>query len=283
MIEGKAGPLAEWVGNGQAGMLSVVVPAHNEAGNLIGTVSALVEALDAAAITHEIVVVNDHSTDDTAAEGRVLEASFPSVRCVENRLPNGFGFAVRYGLSEMRGEAVAVVMADGSDAPGDVVRYWYKLQEGYDCVFGSRFIRGGGVVDYPLHKLLLNRIANSVLQTLFLHGLNDTTNAFKCYRREVIAGVQPILSNHFNLTIELPLKAVIRGYSFAVIPISWQNRKVGLSKLRIREMGSRYAFIMLYCLVERSLSRGDYRRRPDRRDDPATSAEEFLPPANQQK
>jgi dolichol-phosphate mannosyltransferase len=282
MIEAKAGPLAEWVENGQAGMLSVVVPAHNEAGNLIGTVSALVEALEAASIAHEIIVVNDHSTDDTAAEGRVLEASFPSVRCVENRLPNGFGFAVRYGLSEMRGEAVSVVMADGSDAPDDVVRYWHKLQEGYDCVFGSRFMRGGGVVDYPFHKLLLNRVANTVIQLLFLHGLNDTTNAFKCYRREVIAGLQPILSNHFNLTIELPLKALIRGYSFAVIPITWKNRKVGLSKLKIREMGSRYTFIMLYCLIERSLSRGDYRRRSDL-SDTAAGAEGYAPPLSQPK
>jgi dolichol-phosphate mannosyltransferase len=115
--------------------------------------------------------------------------------------------------------------------------------------------------------------------------LNDTTNAFKCYRREVVAGLQPILSNHFNLTIELPLKAVIRGYSFAVIPITWKNRKFGISKLKIREMGSRYTFIMLYCLIERSLSRGDYRRRSGLGDAAASAAgaEGYRPPLNQQK
>jgi len=179
-------------------------------------------------------------------------------------LPNGFGFAVRYGLSQMRGEAAAIVMADGSDAPEDVVRYWRKLQDGYDCVFGSRFMRDAQVIDYPIHKLVLNRIANIVVQLLFFHGLNDTTNAFKCYRREVIAGIQPLLSSHFNLTIEMPLKAVIRGFSYAIVPIGWKNRKVGISKLKIREMGSRYIFIMLYCLLEKSLSRGDYRRQPKR-------------------
>ena len=273
MIEHGIDTLAYWVGSGVAGMLSVVIPARNEQGNLDTTVAALIHALDEANIVHEIVLVNDHSTDGTAAEARALEQRFPTFRCVDNRLPNGFGLAVRYGLSEMRGEAVAVVMADGSDAPEDVVRYWRKLQEGYDCVFGSRFIRGAQVIDYPIHKLILNRIANAVVQALFFHGLNDTTNAFKCYRREVIAGIHPILSNHFNLTVELPLKAVIRGYSYAVIPISWRNRKIGLSKLKIREMGSRYTFIMLYCLLEKSLSRGDYRRGSDmRRDEAASSA-----------
>jgi dolichol-phosphate mannosyltransferase len=72
--------------------------------------------------------------------------------------------------------------------------------------------------------------------------------------------VQPLLSNHFNLTVEIPLKAIVRGHSYAVIPISWRNRTEGTSKLSLKEMGSRYAFIVLYVLLERHLSRGDYRR-----------------------
>ena len=150
---------------------------------------------------------------------------------------------------------------DGSDAPADLIKCYRKLGEGYDCVFGSRFIDGSEVIDYPIHKLILNRLANLLIRILFQQRFNDFTNAFKLYRREVIAGLQPILSHHFNLTVELPLKALIRGYSFAVVPISWQNRKAGISKLNIREMGSRYLFIVLYCLIEKQLSRGDYRRR----------------------
>jgi dolichol-phosphate mannosyltransferase len=151
-------------------------------------------------------------------------------------------------------------MADGCDDPKDVVASYRKLMEGYDCVFGSRFMRQSRVVGYPTHKLIINRLANTFVRVLFGIALNDTTNAFKCYRREVIAGVQPILSHHFNLTVELPLKAIIRGYSYAVIPISWTERRTGISKLKIREMGGRYLFIVLYCLLERLLSRGDYRR-----------------------
>lgn len=244
-------------------MLSVVIPAHNEADNLRTTIPLLVAALEKASIHHEILVVNDSSIDGTRDTLVELCARYPSLRFVDNTPPNGFGFAVRRGLAEFRGDAVAIVMADGSDDPLDVAAFHAKLHEGYDCVFGSRFIAGGRTIDYPVIKMVLNRLANTFIRVLFQQRYNDFTNAFKCYRREVIAGVEPILSHHFNLTVELPLKAVIRGYSFAVVPNSWRNRTAGISKLRIREMGSRYLFIVLYCLIERMLSRGDYRR--DRR------------------
>jgi dolichol-phosphate mannosyltransferase len=250
-----------WVAAGIPGMLSVVIPAHNERDNLRPTISSLAAALEGAGIAHEILVVNDHSSDDSAAELVVLAREFPALRHIVNEGSGGFGLAVRAGLEAFRGDRVAIVMADSSDDPADVVRFHRKLDEGYDCVFGTRFARGGTVVDYPPHKLVLNRLTNWAIRFLFRLRTNDTTNAFKCYRREVIAGVQPILSQHFNLTVELPLKAIIRGYSYAVVPNAWYNRKVGLSKLRIREMGSRYLFIILYCLIERHLSRGDYRRQ----------------------
>lgn len=73
-----------------------------------------------------------------------------------------------------------------------------------------------------------------------------------------IRGIQPIISHHFNITVELPLKAIIRGYSFTTIPITWENRKHGMSKLKIKEMGSRYLFIILYLWLEKYLSKGDY-------------------------
>ncbi|MBF0129062.1 MAG: glycosyltransferase family 2 protein [Alphaproteobacteria bacterium] len=252
---------SRWVDEGVAGLLSIIIPARNEEGNLRESVPAIVSALDAAGILHEIVVINDNSSDGTEAELIDLEQRHPTLRHVNNPPPNGFGLAVRRGLAEFRGEAVMVVMADGSDSPSDMVAYWRKLQEGYDCVFGSRFIQGGAVHDYPPHKLVLNRLANTFIRLLFALKLNDTTNAFKCYRREVIAGIQPLLAHHFNLTVELPLKAIVRGYSHAVVPISWRNRKTGISKLKIREMSSRYLFIVLYCLLEKMLSCGDYKKK----------------------
>ena len=251
--------LAEWEAAGIPGMLSVVIPVHNEEGQLEETVRALADALRLAGIRYEILAVNGNSTDATERILTTLSAADIGLRYVNNAPPNGFGFAVRRGLAEFRGDAVAVVMADGSDDPEDLVAFYRKLESGYDCVFGSRFIRGARVSEYPKLKLVLNRLANFMIRSLFLLGYNDVTNAFKLYRRGAIAGIQPLLSHHFNLTVELPLKCIIRGYKYAVLPNSWKNRKEGVSKLRIKEMGSRYLFIILYCWLERVLSRGDYR------------------------
>lgn len=242
--------------------LSVVIPAHNEEGSLETTLWDLYGCLRAHRIPHEILVVNDNSTDGTARLLQRLRREIPTLRRVDNPPPNGFGFAVRRGLEEFCGDAVAVYMADGSDTPRDLVRFYETMREKeVDCVFGTRFHRNSRVVDYPLHKLLLNRLANTFINLLFGLGYNDVTNGFKLYRRCVIEGVQPLLSHHFNLTVELPLKAVVRGYSFAVVPNDWINRKTGISKLKIQEMGSRYLFIVLYCFLEKWLSRGDYHRR----------------------
>lgn len=240
--------------------LSVVIPAHNEEGCLEATVSSLIAKLRGDNIAHEILIVNDNSSDGTLDLCRELSEKFDSVRYVSNQLPNGFGFAVRYGLREFRGDVVAIVMADGSDDPQDLVAGFRKIEEGYDCAFGSRFMRGSQIVDYPAHKLVLNRLANWFIKAIFGIKYNDITNAFKLYRREVINGARPILSHHFNLTVELPLKAITRGFTYTVMPIRWYNRKAGISKLKIKEMGSRYLFIVLYVWLEKHLSMGDYRR-----------------------
>jgi dolichol-phosphate mannosyltransferase len=240
--------------------LSVVIPAHNEAEGIADTVTALAVTLTAERIPHEILVVDDASSDGTAAVVSEVSTRYPSVRCIRSHMPPGFGHAVRAGLDHYTGDAVAIFMADQSDEPSDLVRYHRVLMEGYDCAFGSRFVKGGRAQGYPLLKLAINRIVNLGIRLMFRHGYNDTTNAFKAYRREVIDNTRPLLSNHFNLTVELPLKAITRGHSFEVVPISWSNRRSGVSKLRLNEMGSRYMFIVLYVFFEHHLSRGDYRR-----------------------
>ena len=248
---------------GRRGMkLSVVIPAHNEVESIGATVRAVASELQAEQIPYEVVVVDDASSDGTGEAVRAIAASDPRVRCLRSPRSPGFGQAVRAGLDEYTGDAVAIVMADLSDSPKDLVGYYRVLEQGFDCAFGSRFVHGGRVSDYPRFKLALNRLVNLGIRALFRHGYNDTTNAFKAYRREVIDHIQPLLSNHFNLTVEMPLKAIVRGHSYAVVPISWTNRARGVSKLRLQEMGSRYLFIVLYVFLEHHLSRGDY-RRPD--------------------
>ena len=242
-------------------LLSVVIPARDEEGCIASTVEHLHLELRLNRISHEILVVDDGSSDRTADIVKELGPSIPEARLVTNGCPHGFGRAISFGLQQMRGDAVVIMMADESDDCRDVVRYWNKLNEGWDAVFGSRFMRGGGVIDYPWLKLRINRIANFFIRVLFGISLNDTTNAFKAYRASVIEGCQPLLSAHFNLTVEIPLKAIIRGYSWTMIPITWRNRRTGVAKLKIQEMGSRYLFICLYLWLEKYLSRGDYKRQ----------------------
>lgn len=245
-------------------VLSIVIPAQNEEGCIAATVEHLHVELRLQNVLHEIIVVDDGSTDSTWEILQRTMLNVQTLRPVQNRGPHGFGNAITLGFDHMQGDAVVVMMADESDDCRDVVRYWRTLNEGWDAVFGSRFARGGGVIDYPWTKFYLNRVANTFLRLLFHVPLNDFTNAFKAYRKTVIDGCRPFLSPHFNLTVELPLKTIVRGYSWTTMPITWRNRRSGISKLKIKEMGSRYLFITLYCWLEKHFSRGDYQRRPER-------------------
>lgn len=242
-------------------LLSIVLPARDEEGCICSTIEHLHLELRLQGVPHEIIAVDDGSTDCTWALLQNLQQSLPELKLVQNKGLHGFGRAIICGLDVMSGDAVVVMMADESDDCRDVVRYWEELNIGADCVFGSRFIKGGGTIDYPVVKMLLNRLANKFLQLLFGIKLNDTTNAFKAYRREVIEGCRPLIAPHFNLTVELPLKAIVRGFNWKVIPITWRNRRSGVAKLKIKEMGSRYLFICLYIWLEKYFSCGDYKKR----------------------
>jgi len=241
-------------------LLTVVIPARDEDGCICSTVQHLNLELRLQKVPHEIIVVDDGSSDHTWQLLQDLQKNLPELKSIQNKGQNGFGRAIICGLDHMMGDAVVIMMADESDDCRDVVRYWQELNSGYDCVFGSRFIKGGGTIDYPWLKYVMNRLANYFLKMLFRIRLNDTTNAFKAYRREVIDGCRPLIAPHFNLTMELPLKAIVRGFSWTVIPITWRNRRSGVAKLKIKEMGSRYLFICLYIWLEKYLSRGDYRK-----------------------
>jgi dolichol-phosphate mannosyltransferase len=241
--------------------LSIVLPAYNEEGSINETLSTLYAKLQEEKIDHEILVVNDNSKDNTLKVLNNIQEQIPTLVVHTNHGPNGFGYAIRYGLERFEGDCVAIMMADLSDDPSDLVLFYRRLCVGdVDCVFGSRFIKGGKLVDYPFIKLIINRIANFIIQVTIGIKYNDATNAFKLYKRNVIKGISPLLSPHFNLTIELSLKSIIRGYTYDVIPNKWYNRKEGVSKLKIKEMGSRYFFILVYCFVEKFFSRGDFHK-----------------------
>jgi dolichol-phosphate mannosyltransferase len=240
--------------------LSVVIPAYNEEGMIASTLRALVARLEQARIDHEIIVVNDASRDRTEAVLRQLEAEFPRLRHVTNTGPHGYGCAVRYGLKQFTGEAVAVVMADGSDSPDDVVAYFGKLQEGYDCAFGMRFGPGTTVTGYPRFKRVLNRAGNRLIGWLVGSDYTDFTNGFKCFHRDVIARIEPLVGTQFNLTVEMSIKAVLSGARIAVVPNNWRERSEGVSKFRVLSVSGLYLLTIAYCLIQHRLARGGIAR-----------------------
>jgi dolichol-phosphate mannosyltransferase len=251
------------MGSNSLKLLSVLIPARNEQECVAGTVQHLHAELAQHQIPHEIIVIDDGSSDGTWGVLQELSRTTTAVRPIRNDGPNGFGRAVTLGIDAARGDGVVVMMADESDDCRDVVKYWALLNDGWDCVLGSRFMKGAEVVDYPWLKLRLNRLANLFIRVLFKIPHNDITNAFKAYRRSTLEGCRPFLSPHFNLTVELPLKAIVRGYTWTAMPVTWRNRRTGISKLKLREMGSRYFFIVAYVWLEKYFSRGDYRKSAD--------------------
>ena len=240
--------------------LSVIIPAKNEEGNLQDTVKKLNYILFKNNVQHEIIVINDHSSDNTLKILNILKDNIQELKIINNTGKPGYGLTVRLGLENYSGEIIAIMMADGSDSPKDLIKFYFKAIKSNTCIFGSRFINGGHTKDYPKLKYVLNRIFNNLVRLIFQIKYNDITNAFKVYTKEAIEGSRPFLSNHFNLTLELPLKIIIRGYNYEIVPNSWRNRKTGISKMKIKEMGSRYLFILFYCLIEKLLTKNDYKK-----------------------
>jgi dolichol-phosphate mannosyltransferase len=229
-------------------LYSIVMPAYNEEAVIDATLRDLTSHLDGTGFAYEIVVVDDGSRDRTHDILVALAAGHPAIRPVQNPGPGGYGFAIRKGLQHYRGDAVVVVTADGADAPKDVAAYFAKMAEGYDCVFGSRFGKDSTVTGYPPVKRAVNRVANWLLSWIVGHRYRDFTNGFKCYRRHVIDDMQPLVSGQFNITIEMSLKAVLAGWTYAVVPNDWSERDAGKSSFRLLRLVKPYATTMLYCL-----------------------------------
>jgi dolichol-phosphate mannosyltransferase len=231
-------------------MMSVVIPAYNEESDIGQTVTEMAAVFDKNQLDYEILVVNDGSTDSTAARLAELQQRIPRLRFVTNPGPHGYGCAVQYGLQHYGGEAVVIAMADRTEYPEDIVLFYRKLLEGYDCVFGSRFGASGLVEGYPPFKLFVNRVGNTLLRMLTGGRFDDLTNGFKMYRRWVIEEISPLRGAQFNICVEMAIKALRTPAKIAVVPNRWINRSVSESKFRLFTQVRLYLLTILYCLIE---------------------------------
>lgn len=237
--------------------VNIIIPLKNEEKGIKNLIEKLTPVLDRIEKKINISFIDDYSSDQTWNILKQYEEKINYVKIYKNENATGFGNALKVGIDKNLDDAIIVFMGDCSDEPNNIIDYIKYLDEGYDCVFGSRFIKGSKLNDYPLVKLIFNRLANNFIRILFFIKYNDITNAFKAYKKKVLDECNPIISQHFNINAELSLKAINRDFKYKVIPISWTNRSVGLSKFNIKEMSNRYFFTILYILLEKILLRKD--------------------------
>jgi len=231
--------------------LSIIIPLRNEEFLIKKIVDQLQSKLKI--IPYEIIFINDFSTDNTAKVTKELIKTKPQINIYDNK-KKGLGGTITEGINKATGEVICIMMSDLSDSIDDLEKYYSTIKdENIDAVFGSRFIRGSRIVDYPKKKLILNRIFNIITKLLFISDYNDFTNAFKIYKKNALLKTFPLVSESFNIFLELPLKIISRKMKYKIIPISWINRKEGTSKFDIKELRAKYLFTLIYCLLEKIL------------------------------
>tara|TARA_B110001450_G_C17558625_1_gene455775 strand:- start:16 stop:729 length:714 start_codon:yes stop_codon:yes gene_type:complete len=232
-------------------MLSIIIPARNEAENLQDILGYFESKL--LNVDYEVIIINDFSDDNTLAKAKELFQDKDRFKVCNNK-KKGLGGAINLGIEKSSGSKISIMMADLSDHINDLIKYNSLMDEkNLDAVFGSRFIAGSTVIDYPFQKLALNRIFNVFVSIIFWNKYNDYTNAFKIYKKEVLTSLLPLVSESFNIFLEIPLKVISRNYNFKVIPISWSGRKKGSAKFKIKELRSKYIFTLIYCFIEKNL------------------------------
>ena len=232
-------------------MLSIIVPVRNES-NIIHEVFDYFSN-NLKDIQYEVLIINDFSNDDTFDKYKKLVDEHKNFKIFDNK-KKGLGGAINLGINEAKGDNISIMMADLSDDIDDLKRYNVLMEQGnFDAILGSRFTRDSKVEGYPIQKLILNRIFNFFVSIVFLNKYNDYTNAFKIYKKKTLVEIMPLISESFNIFLEIPLKIISRNYRYKIISINWIGRKKGESKFKIKELGAKYLFTLIYCFIEKNL------------------------------
>ena len=232
-------------------MLSIIIPARNEADSLEDIANYFEENL--LEVDFEVLLINDFSDDETLSKAKKIFQLKDKFKVFDNQ-KKGLGGAINLGIENASGDNTVIMMADLSDDIDDLKKYNDLIdKENLDAVLGSRFIKGSQVVSYPFQKLILNRVFNLFVSLIFWNKYNDYTNAFKIYKTKILKDLMPLVSESFNIFLEIPLKLISRKYNYKIIPIKWTGRKKGKAKFKIKELRSKYLFTLIYCFIEKNL------------------------------
>ena len=233
--------------------LSIIIPCKNEEKTILGTFHKIKKKIKSKVKKFEFILVDDFSTDNTLKILNRISKQNNNIKVIKNKII-GLGSAINLGIKFCKNKYITIMMADLSDDPNDLIRYYSEISNNdFDAVFGSRFMKKSKVIDYPLKKLIYNRVFNLCVKFIFLSKYNDFTNAFKIYKKKTLIDLKPLVSENFNIFLELPLKTLIRKKKIKIISINWKNRKKGISKFKVNELGSKYFFTLIYCFFEKIL------------------------------
>lgn len=223
--------------------VSVVVPCHNEEMNVGPLVEGLLRHYDE--YIHEMVLVDDNSTDGTREVLERMAAQDSRVRPVIRRPPNGVGLALRDGLRAARGRYVLLMDCDFLHILPEIREMFDEAANGTDVVLGSRFSRESVLINYPIQKILFNRTFHLLASLVFRRRLRDLTNNLKLLSRDVADNLD-IESPWFSVNAETGLKPLLMGYSVSKVPISWINRTpdMGVSSFSLLTNGWGYAKVL---------------------------------------
>lgn len=232
--------------------LGIIIPTFQEEKNIYNMVKGLTDFLNIRNIDYEVIVIDDNSSDLTSVLINKLSKNNNKIKFYLNDKKKGFGNSVVMGIDKSSSEIITIMMADKSDSLIDLEKYYNIILENneIDCVFGDRWSKGS-IKNYPIVKKIFNRFGNKLISILFKIDYCDFTNSFKMYRKTSLLKIYPILSNHFSITIELPLKLITRGFKFIIMENSWENREHGISKMKLTNSIITYSIIIIYCLIDK--------------------------------
>jgi dolichol-phosphate mannosyltransferase len=233
--------------------LSIIIPCRNEEESIENTINDITSHLINKINNFEINIINDFSSDHTLEKLKIISTTNKKIKVYDNQI-KGLGGAINLGIEKSLNKFTIIVMADLSDSPEDIIKYYFEIKNNdLDAVLGTRFSSNSLIENYPKKKLFFNRVFNNLVKILYWQKYNDFTNAFKIYKTSVLKELKPIISENFNVFLELPLKIISRKYKYSIIAINWRNRKNGKAKFKIKELGSKYLFTLLYCFLEKIL------------------------------
>ncbi len=226
--------------------LSIVIPARNEEKNIIGVIAGIESSLK---IPHELIVVNDYSTDKTAELTEAAAKEYPDVRLVNNSGERGFAGAIKSGFRQANNELIVPVMADACDDPATLGIMMQKMSEGYDVVCGSRYIQGGSRIGGPKIKGFFSFLAGVSIFRLAGIPTHDPVNTFKMYRKQVVDSIETTTTD-FEISMELLLKAHYAGFKIAEVPTVWKERRKGKSNFSLFKLLPKYLKLYLWCIAK---------------------------------